>query len=274
MRHPVGVRPVVRSAGPLAKVNHPAIRVVRDSKRSVEPVVQELSPRQLAAVGSEAQTARGFIQHGVIALTALDAGNDFRQLPMQLLSIGIERFLKTTIALAELEQSGLLPRDLKKHKHDLESLPPRLIGSIGKDSAYATKWSADLSFLATDSELQRLLRALTVYGEQGRYFNLETILGSATPPKDPESVWCELEKVCLNAMPHWQAKLASPTNEFEGFYIDMATRLTATVQGCARALSRMWALGPLGQPGKQFTGVVQPFLCLTDGELSTPTKLS
>ncbi len=228
----------------------------------------------MVAIGREAQTARGFIQHGVIALAALDGANDLRQLPMQLLSIGMERFFKATIALAELEQSGVLPSDLKKQRHNLESLPPRLINRIRKDTSYATKWSGDLSFLATDPELQHILWALTVYGEQGRYFNLETILGSATLPKDPDEVWCELEKACLNAMPHWQAKLRAPTNEFAGFYIDMATRLTATVQGCARALSRMWALGPLGQPGKQFTGVVQPFLCLTDAELSTPTKLS
>jgi hypothetical protein len=75
-------------------------------------------------------------------------------------------------------------------------------------------------------------------------------------------------------MPHWRAKLGGATNEFAGFYIDMAARLTATIQRCARALSRMWALGPLGEPGKRFTGVVQPYLFLTDAELAAPTKHS
>ena len=60
-------------------------------------MAQKLTPQQLVTVGTEAQAARGFIQHGVVALNALDGANAFRQLPMQLLSIGFERFFKTTI---------------------------------------------------------------------------------------------------------------------------------------------------------------------------------
>jgi hypothetical protein len=208
-----------------------------------------------------------------VALNALDGANAFRQLPMQLLSIGFERFFKTTIALAELEQSGALPSDLKKHKHDLQALPPRLVAAVSRDTAYATEWASDLTFLERDPELDQILRALTIYGQQGRYYNLETILGTVQLPGDPEQAWSHIERACLNALPHWKAKLIAPSDEFAGFYIEMAERLTATVQRSARALSRMWVLGPLGQVGKQFSSVVQPFLSLTDSELSTPTKM-
>jgi hypothetical protein len=128
-----------------------------------EGMPQQLTPVQLVTVGTEARTARGFIQHGVLALAALDGANDFRQLPMQLLSIGLERFFKTTIALAELEQSGALPSDLKKHKHDVQTLPTRLVSAVRQDRSYCSTFAADLSFLETDRELDRLLRALTVY---------------------------------------------------------------------------------------------------------------
>jgi hypothetical protein len=117
------------------------------------------------------------------------------------------------------------------------------------------------------------LRCRAVPGVEDAFLrSLETILGAAELPDDSDRVWSEIETVCLNAMPHWQAKLAGDTNEFAGFYSAMAARLRATIQRCARALSRTWALGPLGEPGKRFTGVLQPYLFLTDAELAAPTK--
>ncbi len=215
--------------------------------------------------------AVGFIQQGVLALGDLDGGNNFRQLPMQLLSIGLERFFKLTIALAELEQLGALPTSMKTFGHNLSRLPPRLVELARKSTTYAARPACadDLDFLTTDADLASLLRTLSIYAQQGRYHHLETILGQAVAP-DPDDEWRQIEMRYLDGLPHWKARMATP--EFAGFHAEMASCLTTTVQRCARALSRMWTLDPLGETGRRYTGVVRPFLFLMDADLGTPSR--
>lgn len=230
-----------------------------------------LGPRQQFAIDFEATIAVGFIQQGVVALGDLDGGNDFRQLPMQLLSIGLERFFKLTIALAEFEQLGALPASMKQCGHNLSPLLPRLVRVVTRSASYVARpaCSDDLDFLTTDADLGWLLRTLSTYAQQGRYHHLETVLGQAAPP-DPDDEWRQIERRYLDGLPHWKAKMATP--EFAGFYTEMAGCLTGTVQRCARALSRMWTLGPLGETGRRYTGVVQPFLSIGDADLRTPSR--
>ena len=54
------------------------------------------------------------------------------------------------------------------------------------------------------------------------------------------------------------------------WYPALAAKQTETLQRAARAVARMWTLGPASENGRRLTGIIKRFLFLTDDKLSTP----
>jgi len=68
----------------------------------------------------------------------------------------------------------------------------------------------------------------------------------------------------------WKEKLGA--GEFAGFYDIENAELTSTFQRFARALCRMFTLGPLGDRGRRLQPLVRVFLSLRDKDLDSAPK--
>ncbi|HEU6443513.1 MAG TPA: hypothetical protein VFL61_00490 [Gaiellaceae bacterium] len=115
----------------------------------------ELTQEQTIALVDELESATKLIDLGVSELHKLDAANDYYHLPMQLLSQGLERFLKLTYVMEELGSSGSLPtrqRMRQHYGHGLVQLTDDLIDLVDKKSDYAGRpvVQHDIDFIRSD----------------------------------------------------------------------------------------------------------------------------
>ena len=237
--------------------------------------MSNLTTQQAFALIEETERAVELSHRGIEALWSLDSSNDRYHLPLQLLAQGLERLLKLTYVLGTVESSGQIPTsvELRKFGHDLLALTDEVVKIARADTDFISRPAIahDLEFISTDEDLRAMLEALSHFGKQGRYHDLEILLG-ADPDAlgdSPEQAWQQLEADFLRRHPEWVSKLG--TAEFSaGWYQALAADVTGVLQRFLRGVCRMWTLGPLGEHGKRMTGTITRFLFLTDDRLQLP----
>ena len=217
---------------------------------------------------------------GLQALSSLDSANDRYHIPLQLLAQGIERLLKLTYVLGEANRSGQLPTQakVKRFGHDVLALTDAIVVIARADQQFVSRpaVAADLDFIDCNDDLRRILKVLSHFGKQGRYLDLDLLLGEHVdaPGDGPEQAWQELESRFLQGQPDWMSSLATGQAS-PGPYRALAEHFAETLQRFLRAVCRMWTLGPLSEHGKRLVGIIDRFLFLTDGQLRSahhPTR--
>ncbi len=223
------------------------------------------------ALGDEVLTSIRLIEHGLAAVQRLGAANDFYYAPLLLLSTGLERLMKCVVCLRALEAGGQYPTrsKLKRFSHDLAALRDAVVRSCF-DDAYCSRQAAaaDAGYLTDDARGRRFLEMLSTFAQAARYHNLDTVCGEAPDVATPDHAWAALEMEILKDYPDLLASLRSggPLGEV---YSRINTELVGHVERTARALCRLFTLGPLGERGQMLTGYIGPFLFLQDRDLGT-----
>lgn len=234
----------------------------------------ELSTHQELALIQETETSVFLIHEGLLALNRLSGANDFYHGPLGLLAQGFERLMKVVICLDRLESQGTLPtlKEMRKYGHNLIALADAIVnlseGTRYADSRPAAR--ADIDFISSDEQLRELLAVLTDFGEWGRYYNLDTLLNRTAhvaARDDPAAAFQSIESRKLQHHPEWIPKMKG--REFEDAYSLVKGEVIATLQRFARALCRMFTLGPLGDRGRRLLGLIKVFLFLRDEDLHT-----
>ncbi|MDP8254234.1 MAG: hypothetical protein P9M14_00655 [Candidatus Alcyoniella australis] len=142
----------------------------------------------------ELTTAHNLIEIGLGELQEINMGNDFYHLPHLLLANGFERLMKSYFCLVYEARNGQYPDNkfLKDMGHNLSKLKKLLI-----DEYYNTNGNSiltdDLNFLQNDLTLQKIIDALSEFGQKARYYNLDVITGRNINAIDPKSKWEEIE---------------------------------------------------------------------------------
>ena len=233
-----------------------------------------LTTQQQIALAQETERAIELADVGLKTLCSLDASNDSYHLPLQLLAQGIERLLKLTFVLGTLESSGRIPAstEVREFGHDLLALTDEVVRIATADTGFISRpaIAEDLKFIGTDHDLRAMLTALSHFGKQGRYHDLEMLVGA--DPDDlgesPEQAWQRLESDFVRRHPEWIAQAG--TAGFSAGYEALAADIIAVLQRFLRGVCRMWTLGPLGENGRWLTGTINRFLFLTDERLPVP----
>jgi len=145
---------------------------------------------------NELMTAIGLLEHGLAGLQAIDAANDFYQLPLLLLANGSERLCKCVLILKHQVDAMQFPDQatLKKWGHDVEVLTSLIVEACYPDE-YLRKPIAveDHMFLRSDPLLREVVSCLSHYGSGGRYYDLDVICGVKAAAESPESAWQRFE---------------------------------------------------------------------------------
>ena len=205
------------------------------------------------------------------------AGEDRRILGLFLISLGMERLLKLTMALI-LHGENIQPssQDFKNdYGHRLTGLLD-IILSKARDDAFLMKWKAfrnDIDFCESDRHFREMLDILEDFGIRGRYHNLNMVLDSRSKTDHPIRRWNTLEQTLY--------KEDLPRNELDRYdkgqwgqqsYPCLAEKQTAILQRVARFILRMWRIGPAREHGQSFVDSRTPFVSIEDEYLGVPAQ--
>jgi hypothetical protein len=228
--------------------------------------------RQALALIDELESATKLVDLGVGELHALSFANDFFHLPMQLLALGLERFLKLTYAMAVVGDSGRLPdrKHMKRVGHDLADVTDRLVRLVEAVPGYASRpaVSEDLIFIRDNVDFRRVLALLSDFAKEGRYHRLDEFLDpdSVDVDHDPYRTFESLEMEFVQRQPDWVELIEAPEGARE-LQRKSVLHLAYLIDRFARAIARMWTLGALPDECRRFSALVRPFLGLGDDQL-------
>lgn len=225
----------------------------------------------VVALVNELMTAIGLLKHGLAGLQAIDAANDFYQLPLLLLANGSERLCKCVLILKHQKDTGQFPNQatLKKWGHNVKVLTDTILKECYLDEYLKRQVAVDdQRFLSSDLVLREAISCLSHFGSGGRYHDLDIISGKAPSGESPESAWQRLEMAIVQRDSDLTAMLSDP-RAGNRLYTIINLRLQVTLERYFRALCHLFTLSPISEEGRRFTGAIGDFLFLRDDQLGT-----
>jgi len=233
--------------------------------------MKQIAGELIVALVNELMTAIGLLQHGLAGLQAIDAANDFYQLPLLLLANGSERLCKCVLILKHQKDTGQFPDQamLKKWGHDVEVLTDAILEDCYPDKYLRRPVAVeDQQFLRSDPLLREAVACLSRYGSGGRYHDLDIISGKKPSGESPESAWQRLEMAIVQSDPKMKVMLLDP-RAGNMLYSAINLQLQVTLERYFRALCHLFTLSPISEQGRRFSGVIGDFLFLRDDQLGT-----
>ncbi len=157
-----------------------------NNRHNINPLIE-------IAIDDELKTSIKLIEAGFGALQEINFVNDFYFSPFQSLSQGIERLLKVYICVGHFNKYQLYPtyEYMKKLKHDLLLMRDKIINEFFL--ADRKILIEDLNFLKKNQDLKDLMKILSIFGDSGKYYNLDVITNSEKERIDPKLEWEKLE---------------------------------------------------------------------------------
>ena len=205
------------------------------------------------------------------------AGEDRRILGLFLVSLGLERLLKLTMALI-LHGQDAQPssQDFKNdYGHHLSKLLDDILSKARAD-AFLMKWKAfrdDIDFCASNRHFREMLSILEEFGTHGRYHNLNMVLDSHSQTDHPIRKWTTLEQMLRDEDSPWtELEQCANGHWSQQSYPKLAEMQTAILQRVARLILRLWRIGPAREYGQSFVSSRTPFVSIEDEYLGVPAQ--
>ena len=156
-----------------------------------------------------------------------------------------------------------------KDGHDLELL----LGKIKQKCFYGgytrnvPAASKDLEYLQS-KDLEELIRVLSNFGSSARYYFLDIMTNR--PPKfdSPETSWQKIQMSILSGRDDLMGQVSNnpaglSSETADAINADMVRRL----ERFARALARLFTIGPIKSEARRYVGHIETFLYIRDNEL-------
>ncbi len=213
--------------------------------------------KKINALEDELHSSVKLIKNGLDLYLNIIETNLFYQAPFFLLSIGLERLLKSYICYGHYEKFNTFPTgiEFKHYSHNLD-----LMLDIILDNYFNTNCEAlekDNKFIKTHKHLRKILELLTGFAVGARYYNFDIIAGDEKKKtKDIEQEWALLEsKILLESKHHFDSP--EKYTEVKTYVVKYITK---TLYTFLRALARQFTLGNLGALALQHSCIIHPFL--------------
>jgi hypothetical protein len=205
------------------------------------------------ALLEEIETSSKLIILGLGELQNISLNNSFYFLPFQLLSQGLERFMKSYICLAYENTNNEYPtfKYIKNLGHDLESLLEEIIKKHYFDFN-RPQYANDVDFLKKDTDLKELLFIISEFGKKSRYYNFDIITENKDIPLNTKELWDKFENKHLMKDEKLLSKLFSRETEHEVFY-KLNSIVIIIFEKFLSALSRQIIFNCIGQKAKQIS---------------------
>lgn len=226
--------------------------------------IDELEDRvKYFALLEEVETSIRLIRVGFGEMQNLSLNNGFIFLPLQLLSQGFERLLKSYICIINWEEKGTFPefKLIKGLGHDIQKIKDVILQDFSETAKFSAK---ECEFLISDTELNELLHILSEFGKLARYYNFDVITGNKKPSVNTKELWEKYESKILKNEPELYEKLMDNHQSNEVFqYISF--RVIRLFEKFAQAFCSKIIYGPISSGiGIYFTFILNDFADLID----------
>ncbi|WP_200285782.1 hypothetical protein [Rhabdochromatium marinum] len=176
--------------------------------------------------------------------------------------------MKVILCFRALEVSGQYPGSnvlpCGRKGHDLNLL----LGKI-KEECFLDRYvekipvaSEDLEYLKSD-ELEQFVSTLSSFGQSARYYFLEVVVGREPETANPEAVWKQLETSIALGRPDL-IRLIEQGDRTGKVGQVVRPVIVGKLERWARALSRLFTIGQIGDEAKRYVGYIGGFLRLRD----------
>lgn len=213
---------------------------------------------------NELSQSKSIIISGLRELQLISDENDFYYLPMQMLSSGIERFMKCYICLAYYNKKNRFPDfiTLKKYGHDLVTLKDTILKNFYNNQSISVLIE-DQAFLNNDEDLKIIIYYLSEFGRYARYYNLDIVTDNQKPGIDINREWQKYEIQIINKDEQMKEKILK-NDLFEDFYEYINNFIITIIERFISALSRQFTIGKLGDLALQYSHIFRDFYILSD----------
>ena len=196
-------------------------------------------------------------------------GNTFYHLPHLLMASGFERLMKCYISLVSKGRNGSYPNQetMKALGHNLENLLFEIRSNFygGKDRPLLRK---EYDYISNDQLLQRCIRILSLFGNKGRYYNLDIVTGADLALIDPNHEWQALEAHIEDPPPFIQ----DPVSLYRDYYPRVHSKVIAMMERLVRAIALQFTIGGHRDDNGEIrstAAITSQFRNLTDAQLGT-----
>lgn len=229
--------------------------------------------QQDLALLKELEIAIRLLQIGCREVQNSDGTNTFYHLAMLTLANGFERFMKVIICLHIHARTGKYPTKApwsnQREGHNLLYLLDRVVTDCFTED-YVTNIpaaAADINYLQTSERSRDLRKLLFNFGQRGaRYYYIDLVTGQKPSVNSPDEDWSRLKMSIFKEDTNGESSFKNDPN-LSSSYQRINYCILFEIEKMARALSRLFTLGPLGPKGRQLSGVVAPFLMLSEHQL-------
>ena len=194
----------------------------------------------------ELETSHNLIKSGFGFLQEIDMGkNTFYHLPHLTIASGLERFMKCYISVVYKGKNSLYPDTeyMKKLGHDLGKILDRICGEFYNGTVPLVR--EDLDFIKNDHYLRECIRILSIFGQKGRYYNIDVFTGKRSDTiDDPEQEWKALEMEIEDPAPYYGNDEAF----YRDYYPRVHSKLIAKMERLVRAITLQFTLGKHDDP--------------------------
>lgn len=163
----------------------------------------ELSQLQEINLSQESDSAKHLLAYGIHALRTAAFIETTRDPIMTMLSIGLEKMLKLTLGLLNVEDEGTwLPVHVLKndYRHDLIKMERLLRSKLRERKARATHVAVvDQALRSADADpvWPLLVSALNRYGQEGRFYYLDALADKPQREESPQIFWEVAQQAAL-----------------------------------------------------------------------------
>ena len=223
-------------------------------------------------IEEELRISISLLKCGLRELTRVNVAGDSKDLPLLLISFGLERLMKTIICCHHLESRGKFPDQQffteKGQGHDLS----HWLKKITKDcfsKVYLERIPVakdDRNYLKLDPHLRGIIQILSDFGDGARYFNLNEVIGQSNKKSSSVDELNKLELSILQEDPEWEKKIRDP-KQANLLYQRTKTEITIHIERITRSLCRLLTIGKLGELAIQISPHSSHFLNLRDNQL-------
>jgi hypothetical protein len=210
----------------------------------------------------ETASVRALLRHGVDQL--LDAERVDAEIDPVLttLSIGAEKLLKLTYGLGEIAAARPWPKTkaMKDLGHNLIELnrvvESRLLSIVDMP---AQPWMEGLqASLDADRRWPLVLKALSIYGQSGRFHYLDRLAESAHTWQEPKDAWYDVERAVGRDRPDLHARLVHDEDFGLAARTEMNQIIVKTILSWWELVYRYWVQGAVGTAGVRYSEEINP----------------
>lgn len=202
---------------------------------------------QMITLQQEFDLSFKLLRRGLGELQKIDYANDFYFMPLLLLSQGIERFLKSYIIAYKIEKEENQLFEKKLKTHDLTEL----LKLVKENYYHIGNREVDIQdeqYLSGSAHLERVLNILSDFGKNGRYYNINNLIG----PKSVSPIleWEKLERE-LGDLTDEEWFKPKDVEEMNKYYQKVTTEIIIIIERFLSILSRQ---NVFGEKSKVFLG--------------------